>query len=358
MILHLFREFSQKIKEQEPLSWLVKVTVWFLSLFIVYILGFFLVEDVSFEEAFWQGWQTFTTVGYGNRPAETSIGRWLTIVLCTLGIAILGALFSAAFDYRQHLINKKRLGLMINPFKDGYVIFNFPGEYQLINFIKELRSVENDVGICIVDSRLEELPQSISVLPKIHFVRGNTLSKETYERAEICDNKSVIIFPTVANVPDSDGATKTIIDLVSRFIGEGNTRILHLLVDPSNSWMFDNVKSTQIMESFELLALVQECQDIYSAEIVEKLLLNSKGANPKTCKPNKIVGMTWGGFLKKSIEFSESTGTNCNPFALIRGGQPDTCPKLSEIIQKDDFISIIAHHNFDWAAFENEVTAD
>ena len=355
IFFQVFKKFTGRLKEQEALAWLIKVSIWFFSLFLVYTVGFYIIERVSVEEAFWQSWQTLTTVGYGNRPAETTTGRWFTMLLSTLGIAVLGALFSAIFDYRQHIVEKKRLGLMKNPFKDGYVIFNFPGEYQMVNFLRELRSVEENVGICIVDNKIEELPQRVAVLPNIHFVKGNTLSKSTYEQAAIKDNKAVIIFPIEPNVPDSDGATKTVVDLVFRFVQGSSVRILHLLVDPSNAWMFEDTKSTQVLESFELFAIVQECQDIYSAGIIERLMLNTKGANPKSFQPDRVVGMTWGEMSEKILAVSKTTGIRCNPFALIRNGQPDACPKLDTIIEKSDYISVIAFNGFSWKEFEDKM---
>ncbi|UZR93523.1 potassium channel family protein [Chondrinema litorale] len=334
--------------------WLIQLSLLFLFIFLAFSISFYFAEEVSWGEAFWQSWQTLTTVGYGNRPAETVLGRWATVILCTAGIAVLGSVFTAAFDYRQHLLDKKKLGLMHNPFKNGYIIFNFPGDYQVINFISELRSVEEDAGVCIVDSSINQLPENISILPNVHFIRGNTLSRETYEMAALKDNKAVIVFPIKPSVPDSDGATKTIVDLIDKFV-EDQTRILHILVDPKNAWMFDDSKSTQVMESFELFAIVQECQDKYSSEIFEKLLLNSKGANPKTVRPKLSVGWTWEELQSKMIKTSKLTNTKCNLFAHIRNNDPETCPDMDLIIEETDYISIIAYNNFNWADFEKNM---
>ena len=351
MILNIIRNLTKRFKDQQPLFWLIQLSVLFFFIFFAFSISFYLTEDVPLGEAFWQSWQTLTTVGYGNRPAETISGRWATVILCTAGIAVLGAVFTAAFDYRQHLLDKKKLGLMRNPFKNGYIIFNFPGDYQVLNFITELRSVEEDAGICIVDSTISQLPETVSILPNVHFIRGNTLSRQTYEMAALKDNKAVIVFPIKPSVPDSDGATKTIVDLIDKFV-EDQTRILHILVDPNNAWMFDESKSTQVMESFELFALVQECQDKYSSEIFEKLLLNTKGANPKTVRPKHSIGWTWEELQNKMIKTSKLTNTKCNLFAHIRNNDPETCPDLNTVIEEHDYISIIAYNTFNWIEFE------
>lgn len=44
------------------------------------------IEGIPYGDAFWQVWQTVTTVGYGDGPSRTRIGRTLTVVYGTLGI--------------------------------------------------------------------------------------------------------------------------------------------------------------------------------------------------------------------------------------------------------------------------------
>jgi len=350
MLFQVFRNLSSRLKSERSLLWLIRITSIFFGLLVLYTILFKYSETVSWEEAIWQSWQTLTTVGYGNRPAETTFGRWMTIIVATMGIAVLGAVFTAVFDYRQNIVEKRRIGLMKNPFENGYVIFNYPGDYQLMGFINELRSVEKNVGICIVDSSIEELPTSIARLDRVHFIRGSTLSRTTYEQAAICENKAVIVFPKQWAVSDSDGSTKTVVSLLSKFV-QGKTRILHVLVDPSNAWMFEDVDATQVLEGFEFFALVQECQDQYSSGIVEQLLLNTKGANPRTFSADPLSGWTWGQLLHAASQIEEPTSLQCNPFAIIKKHKPNVCPPYSEQIEKGDFLSIIAHHEFDWEAF-------
>lgn len=355
MFFKLLEKIFTKLREQTPLRWLIQLVFVFFGLFVLYWCLFYWIENVSWGEALWQAWQTFTTVGYGNHPAITVWGRVITMVLSTIGIAVLGGVFSAAFDYRNYLIEKRELGLMKNPFKDGYVMFNFPELYQGANFIHELRTVERHVGICIVDNEMEKLPESIAILPNIHFIKGSTLDKNTYQRAGITSNKAVIIFPSEASMAESDGITKTIVDLVTKFVlseEKCTTRIVHILADPRNAWMFQDAYSTQVSERFELLAVVQELQDQYSAEIVETLLSNTRGANLKTVFPTVIIGWTWEKLTRKCIEVSKTTKIHCNPLALIKNGENDACPFWDTVIEEGDCISIIAFNDFKWKKFE------
>ncbi|MCP4441315.1 MAG: two pore domain potassium channel family protein [Aureispira sp.] len=349
--------FTSQVRKYRPLRWLFILIGWFLLLMVIYSLGVMYLEPEAYPtwtSAIWQSWQTFTTVGYGDNAPSSPLGKWLTIILSTIGIAIVGALFSAAFDYKIFLGELKQAGFMNNPFKDGYVIFNAPDTHLLLNFICELRDVEPEAKICIVDNRMDKLPKSLSILDNIHFIRGNTLSKATYEQAHLKENKIVLVFPQETAVAGSDGSTKTTVDLISKFVTE-KTRIIHILVNPSNKWMFDNVRSTSISEGFELLALIQECQDQYSAQIIEDLLMNTRGANPKTVVPKHILGWTWGQFVSNALKVSHRTGELCTPLALVKNGETYTCPKLEESIDKDTLISIITYNDFNWQNFERDL---
>ena len=87
---------------------------------------------------------------------------------------------------------------MDNPFKNGYIIFHFPGENTLRLFLRELYVVEGKVGVCVIDESMEQLPTGIvqEFGRKVHFIRGSSLDKITYERAKIEKNKAVIYFYT------------------------------------------------------------------------------------------------------------------------------------------------------------------
>ncbi len=348
--------FAGQWQRNRPLRWLITLLFWFFALMMLYSAGLKYIENYDWSEAIWQGWQTFTTVGYGNAPPETVWGRVYTIVLSTIGIAIVGAVFSAAFDYSHFLSELKRSGLMKNPYKDGYVIFNFPSTYQLENFIRELRTVEPNVGICMVDNRMEELPKSIAALSNIHFIKGSTLDETTYQRANLNANKAVIVFPYNPTDGESDGATKTTVDLIEGFVGE-QTRIIHILVDSRNHWMFRNSRSIPILEAFELFAIVQECQDPYSAQIIESLLLNTEGATPRTVKPLHIIGWSWSELVITSMRLNKKLNTATTPFAIVVAGKPNTCPNPESKIPQDCLLSIIAHSNFNWEEYEKDLVA-
>lgn len=325
-----------------------------LELFVLFTVLFKYIEDTSWEESIWQAWQTFTTVGYGNQPASTTLGRIITILISTLGIALLGTLFSAYFDHRALQQSKLKLGYMTNPHKDGYVLINFPGKAKLLDFLKEIRYIEKNVGVCIVDDKIEKLPTDLEYLERVHFVRGNPFHKKTLEQANLKANRIVIIFPTDAANSQSDSATRTLVDLVSRFTDASKTRIIHVLVSEDNKWLFEGSPSTQVFSNLQILSLVQECQDRFSASIIENLLLNTQGANPQTIQiSSRLNDWSWSDLVTHGNFVSQIYNLPCNFLGLVKEqGAVQVCPHPNTHIETGNYISIIAEPNFEWETFE------
>ncbi len=355
IIILRFLHLRRFVNEHRPLTVLLYGVALALLISIAFVVSFKYLEDVSWEEAVWQAWQANTTVGYGSRPAESTWGRMATMVLGTIGIAFVGATITAVFDYRTDQRQRRRIGLMNNPYRDGYVVFNFPGRARFMALVQELRHVEEDVGICMVDGRLEELPDSVAALPSIHFVRGSILDRDTYERAGLKNNRVVIVFPIDLSVPDSDATTKTVVDLVERFV-PADTRVIHVLVDPENEWMFADSPSTSILETLEVLAVVQECQDPYSAPAIQRLMHNTEGASLDTVQPQQIVGWTWRDLQVRSALTAERLQVQVNPLSIIKNGAPDNCPAAQTVIEAGDLLCVINQlGSLDWEQFEQEL---
>lgn len=321
---------------------------------VLHLVLFKFLENVTWNESLWQTWQTFTTVGYGNRPAETTAGRWTTVLFGTMGIAFLGVIISQAFDLKQDRRDRRRFGMMRNPIKDGVVIFNYPGEVRLQRIVREIRYIHKDMGFCIIDEKLSELPPKIAKLDKMAFVRGELLKEETYRRAALDQNDIVLVFPSEFSVTSSDGLTQLIVRKAAKFMRE-NARLVYVQVDPDNDWLFKNCQGTPVLESFEVLALVQEATDKFSSSLVEEMFLNTSGANPTTVVPKRIIGWTWFDFHSSAIRTGQKTGIPINPFGIVKNGEAYTCPPFDMVIEKGDYLSVIVHTGFDWDSFERQM---
>jgi voltage-gated potassium channel len=352
--LVLWKRWRYTLEAHPPFATFAKIILAFFLTFVVFAVAYKLAEKQGWEVAFWMSWETLTTVGYGDFPAKETAGRILTMIAGTLGIAIMSAAIGSAVVAYQYRDYQRRTGKMKNPHKNGYVIFNFPGAQNILSFTQEIRMIEKSVGICIVDSVLEELPFALVHLPKVHFVSGSALDKDTYERAALLQNKAAIVFPVNPGNVDSDGSTRTIVALIAQF-SENKVRIMHVLVDGKNAWMFQGLPSTPISESMEILALVQECQDPHSAAVFEHLLKNSEGANPHTVTPKCVIGMTWNELHVRMLELTSQTGARVNLLALIREGRVQVCPNPHEVLKEGDLLSVVVESDFEWSAFEREI---
>jgi voltage-gated potassium channel len=247
---------------------------------------------------------------------------------------------------------------MQNPFKNGYIVINFPGATKFAVLAAELAVVEPDVTICVVDSLIDELPVSVTHLPRVqvHFVKGSLLREETYKRAGIADAKSVIVFPQHTGVTESDATTRVIVEIVSR-LAPPSIHVTHVLVSPENEWLFEGESSVAVFEFEEVLTLVQECQDRHSAAMIQSLLRNSRGANPKTVHPRRVVGWTWGQFCRACLAVAEAKDIPVNPLALMKRSHPDPCPTPGTVIEAEDCMSLVVPNDFNWERFEEALAA-
>lgn len=352
-----FLHLNWALKRNTPARLFLQGTAILLATGLLHILLFKVFESVTWSESFWQTWQTFTTVGYGNRPVETPGGRWTTVLFGTMGIAFLGVIISQLFELKQERRDKRRFGMLSNPVKEGVVIFNYPGPVMLQGIVREIRYIYHHMGFCIVDEKIKELPQDIIELDNIFFIRGELLKEDTYKMAALYENRIVIVFPTEMGLSSSDGVTQLVVRKAARFMKE-SARLLYVQVDPGNDWLFAKSPGTPILQSFAILAVVQEATDKYSSSLVEEMFLNTSGVKPKTVKPKRTVGWTWFDFHAIAIETGRKTGIRINPLGLVKNGKALSCPPFDTVIEKDDSLSVVVRKGFEWDAFEQRMEAE
>ncbi len=344
------QRLKERVRHNKPIVWTINIAALFVVDFVVHTILHHQLEKTTWIEAIWQTWQTVLTVGYGNAPAVSLWGRINTMVLCSLGIALGGALISGVFEVIQYRKTRRRIGLMKNPNSNGCIVVNFPGIGPLLGFVNELRALDEwrDVPICIIDEKLDELPAQVAGLPDIHFVHGSPLDERMYAQAAIDSASSVVVFPTQPGLASSDGVTAITVKHILGYCN-GNTRVMYVLVDLANADLFYGLKASAILESFELLAVVQEIQDMRSAEVYQTLLMNTAGPDPMTAIPKEIVGWTWGRLQQAIFDYE----IQITLVALLRDNcEPMFFPKKSETILAGDRISLIAPQDFEWEKFE------
>jgi len=315
-----------------------------------------LSEHATFNDCVWMVWQTITTVGYGDVPPKTAIGRYGVMVTGLVAILLITYVVSALVDYREALALRRKMGMDTNEDKGSTLLVCCRDEEEIDIFVRELRCVKPGASICIVDDQMKELPARIAHLaPHISFVRGSIINPETYMRAGIASSAQVVIFPHQPGVDASDATSQTMVSLAERLAP--HVPIIHFLVNSANEGLFAGSRSIGVSKNLPILAAIQECQDPCSAQIMETLMSNSRGANPTTFYPEQIVGWTWGRFVETALQVSRATKIPVNPLALIQGGKSEPCPDMDTVIEQGNSLSLIVRRNFDYRAFEAALVA-
>lgn len=340
---------------REHLTLLTLTDLW-LSLIIVALVGGAVLcysEKVAFKDALWQVWQTVTTVGYGDGPAKSDIGRLVTVLYSVAGIVLFGKLISVHGEYREEQRRARRFGYMKNPATNGYVILRFPGESNLSTLVAELRKSQPEVPICVVDPLIEELPQAMQSIPRLHFVRGSLLSRSTYDEASITQSKQIIIFPDPAQGSEADATTRTILELVENVTSK-SVAVIFVLADTKNLWMFEGCHAKAIHANVEVLLIAQECEDPSSAEAIQSMLSNLRGANPKTVSLSpSLHGVTWGDLAARFPRACQAIGIRAAPLALLRDHVPHHLPEFDTKITAGDQLILLVTGEMNWSNLES-----
>ncbi|PID52095.1 MAG: hypothetical protein CR972_03660 [Candidatus Moraniibacteriota bacterium] len=357
MIFNTLRRIKGAIKGNRIFLWTFYTSIAFLIWFILLAVVHRFCEQSDWITSFWMAWETMTTVGYGDAPAVTTAGRISTMLFGSVGIVIMSALFGTIVVLVESYDERRRKGMNRNPYKDCTIIIHFPGTQRLSAYVKETRETRPDTKVCIVDNSIEELPIEIQNLGGIHFVKGSMLDQNTHFMSRIHEASTVIIFPPKTNSIDADAMTSTLVKLVEEEVYE-SVRLIHVVSDKSNMRLFKGSRSVPILEHLEVLSIVQENQDPHSAPIVEKLLRNSDGGNPKSVKVKKCFGITW---HELQIRFAHATsrlGVQANLLALVSDNEIYLCPDADYILAFGDELSIIAKNDFAWPPVEDAMCAE
>ena len=148
ILIALLIKFKNRIKELVIIN---KFNYMMILTTIVIVIGatiISLVEKMSFEDAVWWSFVTFTTVGYGDVLIKTTLGRLFSIILMTIGIGFISVTTSTVAIY---LVNKDNKRKIKKDFRDEtiehikYKIDNLDtlSDLELKNIYETLRILKN-----------------------------------------------------------------------------------------------------------------------------------------------------------------------------------------------------------------------
>ncbi len=357
ILLFCPRKWREKLRQEPPWDQFIGYGSWLLATCACFTLAHMYFEKVGLGEALWQMWQTITTIGYGNKPAETLAGRISSVFFGTMGIAFIGVTIGAALSIQSHRQNKRRKGLMSNKGKRGYVVIHYPGPARFARFIREVSATDPEVAICLIDTELLESPSELTSVRNGHFVRGSSLDPQVYDgnHANLKEARRVVVFPQKAGDPVSDGSTRMVVGQVLKYKGH-ETRVIYMLVDQRNAHLFDDVPAIAVPESISVELMTTECEEQHTAAVISHLLSNASSENIRSfVMSEEFAGVTWKAF--QSAAFAEAAKQNLRiiPLGIVRAGETNLCPEPNENLAKGDHLALVAHNGVDWENFQGGV---
>lgn len=146
-VIILIIKFKEKIKSSLRVSPFTYVLILTTLVIVISAVVISLIEEMSFGDALWWCFVTFTTVGYGDVLLKTAIGKMVAVILMIVGIGFIGITTSAIAIY---IINggrnKKNLeGEIIQVVKCKLDNFNELSEKDIDDIYKTLKSLKNKV---------------------------------------------------------------------------------------------------------------------------------------------------------------------------------------------------------------------
>jgi hypothetical protein len=348
-------KWKSRLKTQPLQAMLYELLAILFLISILHSVLYKYLENSNWNEAWWQTFQGITTIGYGNSPPESFWGRLNAALLITPGLALLGNIISVVFEIKADKAEKKRLGMLPNPYTDSFIVVNFPGVNELDALFRQWRNQDPDIGIFIIDEVIEELPPFLlAKYDNMSFGRGNILRDDIFEQAKVSENRHVVIYPKDPHSESSDVITKGIVDKIKRKCGD-SVKIIFVLVDEDSEEMFQNVLATDIPQSLESLAIASETSDEYVADAITRLLKNTEGAFLQTVSMDKFEGWLWEDFEKAFISVKYNHRLLLDIHTLVQDGKVQYLPTYDTRIGGRDLLHIVVFKRLDWGDLSDRI---
>ena len=326
---------------------LAKIICVVLVCFVLNAVSFYCFErrhgrDLNWVDAFWFSATTITTVGYGDLYPQSIAARIGTFLLMYMvGIALLPVAIAHFLAYFAVARELEVAGMSENKQNDCLIVVHFPSPHWVKTLIEEVRAEPDlaTIPIWIIDPVLPSLPESISSLPDVHFVHGNTIDIETYKRANIEHARFVVVLPREPTLSDTDAATSTVVRVIR---GLTSARIIPVQVDSKNDHLFEGFRGL-VQGDFPMKVTAQELTDPYVARSVDNFMSNREGGLPLSMAVNRLANRTVAEFEAMLAAFSRSGHFKGELRLLshVHRGTPNWLPKPDDIIEEGDVMIMV-----------------
>lgn len=145
-LIILVLKFKSKIKESIKINRFIYVLILTTLVIVISAVIISLLEGMSFGNALWWCFVTFTTVGYGDVLLTTTIGRIVAVILMVVGIGFIGITTSTIAVYiindGKRKSKKNFKGEVIETVKEKLNNFDDLSENDIDNIYKTLKSLK------------------------------------------------------------------------------------------------------------------------------------------------------------------------------------------------------------------------
>lgn len=217
---------------------LLQLAVYLCIVLALHTAAMMTLEGLSFEQAVWLTATTAVTVGYGDFAAQTTLGRFATILLLYGGGIFV--LFHAAANYFEYRLSRRMKmiqGRWSWKMKDHILILNTP-QLNTVNYFRRLCEEFHNATdfrgrpiLVVTDNFPDGLPEEIREFGVVH-VHAHATDSSALIEAGAADAAAILVLAEDATDKRSDA---TSFDILHR-LGEIGTKasILAESVEDSN----------------------------------------------------------------------------------------------------------------------------
>ena len=295
-------------------------------------------SEITFEDSLWYSIISITTIGYGDYSASTTAARISTVFFVVIvGLSTFSLLFGTIIDWFTEIALRGDRGMSTIHAHNHILIVHFPSEARVRQLVRELKS-DNKSEIVIISDKIDSLPFQEK---NVSFVRGSSVSAETYQRASIANAAKAVVLATSYSDNSSDAVVASAASVIDHLKPE-----IHLVaecLDDQHRMLFDSVNTDAIVSVMRITGnlLVQESQDPGVSQLFDIITSNLEGDTLFSASVNKSSDNPYSEHCKRFIE------KDINLLAVTRGEKTFTTFRQIKP-EKGDNVIYLAPSRMNW----------